>query len=66
MSVRNQQFLKLEAVKAVSTKSRSAIYQGIKDGTFPAPIKIGLRSVAWTSTSIADWQESCVKASEAA
>jgi prophage regulatory protein len=27
--------------------SRSTIYQRIKDGTFPVPVKLGLRAVGW-------------------
>jgi prophage regulatory protein len=62
----NVEFLKLANVMGKTGRSRSSIYQGVKDGTFPAPVKIGLRSVAWTSTSIAEWQEACIKASKAA
>lgn len=58
----SQQFLKLPAVIALSGKSRSSIYAAIKDGLFPAPVHIGPRAVAWTSSDIAKWQASCIKA----
>ena len=32
--------------------SRSSIYQRIKDGTFPAPVKLGLRAVGWRVADI--------------
>jgi prophage regulatory protein len=32
--------------------SRSTIYQRIKDGTFPAPIRIGERAVGWRAGDI--------------
>jgi prophage regulatory protein len=32
--------------------SRSTIYQRIKDGTFPVPIKLGLRAVGWRAGDI--------------
>lgn len=35
--------------------SRSSIYAGIKEGTFPKPVKIGKRSVAWSSEDISNW-----------
>lgn len=61
-----EQLLKLPAVKSMAGKSRSSIYAAIQKGEFPAPIKIGPRAVAWTSSSIAEWQESCVNTSKAA
>jgi prophage regulatory protein len=35
--------------------SRSSIYSGIKDGTFPAPMRLGKRTVAWSQQQIEDW-----------
>jgi prophage regulatory protein len=32
--------------------SRSTIYQRIKDGTFPVPVKLGLRAVGWRTGDI--------------
>ncbi len=34
---------------------RTAIYDGIKAGTFPAPVRIGKRAVAWPSSAIQKW-----------
>ena len=48
-------FLKLPAIKAQTGLSRTAIYLAIQRGTFPKPIKIGKRSVAWISTDIKSW-----------
>lgn len=42
----------------ITGKSRSSVYRDIKAGTFPAPVKIGPRSIAWKSTDIADWVSS--------
>jgi prophage regulatory protein len=61
----NNFFLKLPAIISMSGKSRSSIYNAIKIGAFPAPVKIGPRAVAWTSASIAQWQADCVAASKA-
>ncbi len=33
-------------------RSRSSIYLGIEDGTFPKPVKLGARSIGWPSTVI--------------
>lgn len=32
--------------------SRSDWYRGMRHGKYPRPVKIGLRSVAWTESSI--------------
>ena len=32
--------------------SRSTWYQGIKDGRFPKPVKLGVRSSAWRAEDI--------------
>lgn len=61
-----QPFLKLPAVVSLVQKSRAAIYLAIKKNEFPAPIKNGSgRSVVWLASDIAEWQESCIKASKA-
>lgn len=46
--------LRLPAVIERTGKSRSAIYA---DPTFPRPVKIGQRSVAWPSAEIDEWIE---------
>ena len=64
----NEQFLKLPQVIALTALSRSSIYAYIQKKAFPAPIKIsgpGGRSVAWTVSSIAAWQEACINSSKA-
>jgi prophage regulatory protein len=39
--------LRLSTVLLLIPISRSAWYQGIKDGRFPQPVKLGPRTVAW-------------------
>lgn len=55
-------FLRLPAVIERVGKSRTAIYRDIQAGLFPAPIRIGARSVAWNETEIADWQQAKIAA----
>ena len=47
-------------VQRMTGLSRSALYAAIKDGTFPNPVKIGLRAVAWSSQAVAEWIKSKV------
>jgi prophage regulatory protein len=48
-------FLKLRHVMAMTALSRSSIYAYVAAGTFPGPIHIGLRSVAWSEKAISEW-----------
>lgn len=55
-------FIRLPAVIAATGLSRSTIYEKIKAGTFPEPIQIGPRAVAWDAGAIAAWQAACISA----
>jgi prophage regulatory protein len=55
--------LRLPEVRTRTAKSRSTIYKGINDGTFPAPIKIGPRAVGWIEAEIEGYIQSCIDAS---
>ena len=57
-------FLKLPEVQARTGKSRSPIYQGVSDGTFPRPIKLGgPRAVGWIEAEIEAYNQACIEAS---
>lgn len=47
--------LRRNEVEAITGRSRSAIYEGIATGTFPRPVKIGARAVAWPESVIRKW-----------
>ncbi len=47
--------VRLAEVIRTTGRSRSSIYTDIKEGTFPKPIKIGKRSIAWSSEDISNW-----------
>ena len=38
--------------------SKPSIYRKIKDGSFPAPLKMGSRAVAWKQSALVEWQDS--------
>lgn len=61
-AIQGTRLLRLPTVTQISGKGKTAIYQGIKDGTFPAPVKLGARSVGWLSTDIDAWISSRVEA----
>jgi len=47
--------LRLPEVMRVVGLRRSAIYARVAQGTFPRPISIGARAVAWSSDAISAW-----------
>jgi prophage regulatory protein len=50
-----RQILRRKQVEQMTGLSRSTIYQWIKDGSFPASITLGRRSVGWDMAEIQDW-----------
>lgn len=56
-------FIRLKDVLAICGKSRSSIYDAIKKGEFPRPVKLQGRSSAWIKSEIEQWVQSCIKAS---
>ncbi len=61
-----QTILRLPAVKSRSGMSRSSIYNGIKEGTFPAQISLGPRAVGWLESSIDAWIQARIELSNKA
>lgn len=64
-NVTSQSFLRLPEVRRITGKSRTAIYDAIRKNEFPPQVRIGKRQVAWTASSIDDWQKACIQASKA-
>lgn len=52
---------RLDSVLKRTGGSRSFVYAGIREGSFPKPIKIGKRAVAWTAESIDAWITAKIK-----
>ena len=59
-------FIRLPEVKAVTGLSKTSIYELIRVKTFPAPVRLGPRSVAWVKAEIRDWAVERVQASRSA
>jgi prophage regulatory protein len=49
--------LRRPAVETRTGLSRSTIYDWMKRGEFPQPIKLGARLVAWKESDITAWLE---------
>lgn len=50
--------LRRPEVEALTGLSRSTLYDWMKRGAFPQPVKLGTRLVAWRESDIAAWLES--------
>ena len=46
------------SVEEITGLSRSTIYALMDDGTFPRPVRIGRRAVAWKDSDLRAWQDS--------
>ena len=55
-----KKFLRLPEVISRIGFRRTAIYQKIAERTFPAPVKLGPRAVAWVSEEIEKWMDARV------
>ena len=47
--------LRLPRVRDRVGLKKTAIYDAIRRGEFPAPVKIGRRSVAWDASAVDAW-----------
>lgn len=64
MSQLSRRFMRLPAVKQAVGLGRTAIYEKVKTGEFPAPIPLSNngRAVGWDSEAINAWIESRIQA----
>ena len=51
------QMLRLPDVRRLTGLSTSTIYGRMRAGTFPQSVRLGVRSVGWRDTDIAEWLE---------
>ena len=49
--------LSLKEVSSLLSMSRSTIHKRISEGAFPKPVRIGPRSVRWSSSEIDSWRD---------
>jgi prophage regulatory protein len=56
-------FLRLPEVKAITGLSKSSLYARIKEKSFPAPVRLGARAVAWVRSEVRQWAADRVHAS---
>lgn len=59
-------FLRLPEVKAVTGLSKTTLYTLIREKSFPAPVQVGPRAVAWVRSEVKQWAANRVVASRTA
>lgn len=57
-AAKKERLLRRPAVEAYTGLSRSTIYDWMKRGEFPQPVKLGARIVAWRESDVTAWLDS--------
>ena len=55
VTVAPRMFVRLPTVLATTGLGRSTIYRLVAEGSFPSPVKLGRRAVAWRWADIERW-----------
>lgn len=61
-SAQPERLLRLPEVESRVGLRKSSIYDALKRGDFPAPVKLSRRAVCWPASAIDQWIEARVKA----
>lgn len=48
--------LRRREVETLTALPRSTLYEKVAEGSFPRPVKIGRKAVAWFESEVAAWQ----------
>lgn len=52
--------IRMPELKSTTGLSKSAIYDRMKDGTFPKSVSLGGQSVAWVASEVQDWVKGAI------
>ncbi len=55
---RIDRLLRRKEVESITGLARSTLYEVMKTGAFPAPVKLSARTVAWRESEVAEWVRS--------
>lgn len=53
-----EKLYKRTEVEALTGLSRTTIYEMMKDGSFPRPLRVSKRAVRWQESTLTNWIES--------
>ena len=54
-STQSERLLRLPEVESLVGLRKSSIYEQVKRGEFPAPVKLSRRAVCWPSSAVDAW-----------
>lgn len=54
-SANHDRLLRLPDVESLVGMRKTSIYEGVKRGTFPAPVKLSRRAVCWPESKVQAW-----------
>lgn len=63
MNTINQSLIRLPEVLKRTGFGKAWIYRLISEGRFPAPVKIGVRAVAFVESEVDEWVQSVIEKS---
>lgn len=63
MNTINQSLIRLPEVLKRTGFGKARIYRLISEGRFPAPVKIGVRAVAFVESEVDEWIQSVIETS---
>lgn len=63
MNTPNQSLIRLPEVLKRTGFGKAWIYRLISEGRFPAPVKIGVRAVAFVESEVDEWIQSVIETS---
>ena len=64
MANKKLRIMRRPEVEQITGLGRAAIYDQVKKGKFPAPIKLSVRSVGWLQGDVQDWIAERVRVSQ--
>jgi prophage regulatory protein len=59
----DDRLLRLSEVRTRTALARTTIYRKMREGSFPEPLKVGVRAVRWLESEIDSWLSSRPRAS---
>ena len=59
VAAEHERLIRRPEVETFTGLSRSNIYDWMKRGKFPQPVKLGARLVAWRESGVSTWLENC-------
>ena len=63
--VPRDRLIRLPAVESLTATKKSAIYKMIASKSFPAPIRLSARHVAWSESAVLQWVQDRIAAASA-